>query len=214
MRSIALFSTLLALSVLVASAATCPGCPVSVDTKRSDVVAAANFAASTVAANAEVSEVKVLSARVQVVAGVNYFLDFEATYNGVVHVISATVFQDLSQKYSLNAYSVKESRPADTIVLASCAGCLAPADIKDPNVKAAISFLWADVTSQDSTLSAVAASDLTVVSAQTQIVNGVNYYLHVKATVGSTVVDVSGVVYSTPQGSMSVSSLAVAKASA
>eukprot|EP00475_Leptophrys_vorax_P009301 TRINITY_DN1616_c0_g1_i1.p1 TRINITY_DN1616_c0_g1~~TRINITY_DN1616_c0_g1_i1.p1 ORF type:complete len:218 (-),score=59.78 TRINITY_DN1616_c0_g1_i1:46-699(-) len=214
MKSVSSVLVTLLLLAVATSALRCPGCPVSVPVTRSDVLAAANFAATSVAANAEVSDVVVKSAKVQVIAGVNFFVNFEATYNGVVHEISATVFQDLNQAFSLTAYSVAETRPADTDVLATCAGCLQPVNSTDPAVQAAINFLWTQVQNQDATLTGVAATSLTIVSAQSQIVAGVNYYLHLRTTVGSTVVDVSGVVYANPQGDLSLTSLAVAKSSA
>jgi hypothetical protein len=75
MKTFAFLAAALAVCALVASAASsCPGCPVTVDTGRSDVLAAAQFAASSVAANALVSDVVVTSAKVQVVNGVNFYL--------------------------------------------------------------------------------------------------------------------------------------------
>jgi hypothetical protein len=129
-------------------------------------------------------------------------------------MITATVFEDTTLHFTLTAYSVKQGNPASPAALAACFGCSQPVDVTDAHVKTAISFLWNAVVAQDSSVSSVSASQLTVISAQSQIVNGVNYILHVQAIVGSTVVDVSGVVYSTLQGALSVTSLSVSKSSA
>jgi hypothetical protein len=180
--------------------------PISVDDP--EVVAAADFAWKTVSTNAELgldistaSNLKIISAKSQVVNGVNFQLELSGNFNGLEVVLDAVVFRSISQTYSLTKYQVREFLPLTTV------GGYQPVDTTSLDVTDAANWLWQQAAKiSGSGVDLTIGKNLQIISAHEQIVAGVNFKVTVQGDFGDKTVLISAVVFKSLQGTYSISS--------
>jgi hypothetical protein len=148
----------------------------------------------------EGTNLEVVSAFEQVVSGKNYKLELTGDFNGIKITIDSIVYQSLAGDLNLTSF---------TVATASLVGGYDPIGIADPVVQAAASFAWGEISAQDSRVNLNEATDLEVVSAFQQIVNGKNLQLEMTGIFNGTQLTVDCVVYQSLDGNMSLTDYSI-----
>jgi len=183
-----------------------PGGRNPIDVHDADVIAAAHFAANMLDSSADVSDVNILSAQYQVVAGMNYFINFKATLNGVLRDVDVVVYKDLTGTFHLNSVAYHDNGIFADLVATAISfagpGGRNPIDVHDADVIAAAHF------AANMLDSSADVSDVNILSAQYQVVAGMNYFINFKATLNGVLRDVDVVVYKDLTGTFHLNSVA------
>lgn len=170
----------------------CPGCPVSVPTDSDELYGVAEWLSTRFNAGAAYDKLKIFSASVQVVNGLNYYLTFQVTVNGSLAQIEAVVHQPpfSDAEKSIVRYSaididarVKSGAPSDVTV-------------NSPDVQKAASEGWKALSEIDpKTFDLKAISSMQVIKALRQVVAGINYFITLQGECDGDMLQVSMIVF-------------------
>jgi hypothetical protein len=189
------FSTVLVLFALCAIFASaerkCFGCPKVVPIDHPAVQAAASYAVKELSHSAD--KFKMMSAAVQVVNGLNYHLVFETQQGSQLDVFKTVVYKKTSMEETVAvlAFDALISRKSAV----SCAGCVRDIAVDDVNVAKAAQFAWLELEKIEADVDMNIGSNFRVHAAGVQIVNGVNYYLHLEGQFGEVQVQHTATIY-------------------
>jgi len=173
-----------------------------VSPSRPDVVAAARFAAASLN-GASVSDLEVLSARVQIVSGTNYFLTIRGTIGGEESVLELRVYKDLEKQYTLfNVNAVEEN--------GECAGCARKITTEDEGVQEASRWAWVYLAKNIDGID-MEVGEMEIFDAGVQVVAGLNYFLTIHGTFPHQEVVAHVTVYKNLQGEYSLTDYSIEK---
>jgi len=141
-----------------------------VSPSRPDVVQAAKFAVNYLN-EAAVDDLEVLSARVQIVSGTNYFLSLRATIRGEKSMMEVIVYKTLQKEFSVVRVNVLEEG-------GDCAGCARKITTEDEGVQEAARWAWVYLARQVDGID-MENGEMEIYDASVQVVAGLNYYLSI-----------------------------------
>jgi hypothetical protein len=142
---------------------TCAGCWKEIDVTDKGAIAAAHHVAQQLNSNLLPADFKLHHASVQVVAGTNYQVTFQATVDGVKTEVEAVVFRSLTGDFRVTDVFTRE--------VVKCMGCPVAINPKGQEARSVASWAWNEVVKSN--------ADITIVSATKQVVAGTNYFLTV-----------------------------------
>lgn len=185
-----------------------------ISTEDPDALEASSFVWQKLAQNSgsgiklsEGRDLSIVNAQMQVVAGINYKLKLNGYFNEIQYAVFATVFKDLSGNFNLVDYSIRQWVNYEQLAEV---GSYSPLSVNDPDVEAASAFLWKEVSSIPGTgVELEGLSNVEVISAEAQVVAGINYRLSVKGVSNGKNIDIRAVVYRDPAGQFTLSSYTV-----
>jgi len=139
-----------------------------------------------------VSDLEVLSARVQIVSGMNYFLSLRATIKGEKSSLEVIVYKTLQKQYSV--VRVTELEDGEM-----CSGCAQSITTEDEGVQEAARWAWVYIGKDISGID-MEHGQMEIFDASVQIVSGMNYFLTIHGSFPRKEIVAHATIYKNIQG--------------